>query len=109
VTEIEEELPICVNPPHPGEILREEYLDPLCITACRLAKDTGMTQTRVSGILAGKRAITVDTALRLGRYFGTSPRFWLNLQPDYETDLVRQEHGEQIAGIVPFRRVDAAA
>ncbi len=65
---------------HPGEILKLDFLEPLNITPYRLSKDLSVAQTRIGEILAGKRSITADTALRLSRYFGNSPQFWLNLQ-----------------------------
>ena len=68
----------------PGEILGEEFLQPMNISAYRLAKDTGMPATRVSQILKGKRRITADTALRLSRYFGNSADFWLGIQDEYD-------------------------
>ena len=71
---------------HPGEVLREEFLEPLNITPYRLAKDIGVQQTRIEQILDGKRSITVDTAIRLGRYFHVSPQFWLNLQQMYDLE-----------------------
>lgn len=71
---------------HPGEILLEEFLKPMNITAYRLSKDIGIPQTRTSSILKGERAITADTALRLSMYFGTSPKFWLGLQDDYDLE-----------------------
>jgi len=71
---------------HPGEILNEEFLIPLGITAYRLAKETFIPQTRVSEILKGNRRITADTALRLSRFFGNSPRFWLGLQNDFDLE-----------------------
>jgi addiction module HigA family antidote len=71
---------------HPGEVLREEFLNELQISAYRLAKDTGIPQTRISEILKGARRITADTALRLSRYFGNSPKFWLGLQDDYDLE-----------------------
>ncbi len=77
------------EPIPPGEILREEFLEPLGITPYRLAQAIHVQQTRVGEILAGRRAITADTALRLARYFGTSPQLWLNLQAHH--DLVRAE------------------
>ena len=72
----------------PGEILNEEFLKPMGISSYRLAKDTGMPATRISQILRGKRRITADTALRLSRYFGNSPDFWLGIQDEYD---LRQE------------------
>jgi addiction module HigA family antidote len=71
---------------HPGEILKEEFLLPMDITAYKLAKETGIPQTRVSGILHEKRRITVDTAIRFSRFFGTSSKFWLGLQEDYDLE-----------------------
>jgi len=71
---------------HPGEILLEEFLNPLEITAYRLSKDLGIPQTRISQIIKGKRRITADTALRLSKYFGTSVKFWLGLQNDYDVE-----------------------
>lgn len=71
---------------HPGEILLEEFLIPMNISAYKLSKDIGIPQTRTSAILKGKRAITADTALRLSLYFGTSPKFWLGLQDDYDLE-----------------------
>jgi len=71
---------------HPGEVLLEEFLLPLNVTAYRLAKDTSIPQTRVSEIIKGNRRITADTALRLSKYFGTTPKFWLGLQDDYDLE-----------------------
>ena len=83
---------------HPGEILQEEFLTPLNITAYRLAKDIRIPQTRVAAILKGNRRITADTALRLCIYFGTSPKFWLGLQDDYDVEEERiQKHKELLA------------
>jgi len=92
---------------HPGEILLEEFLTPLSISAYRLSKDIGIPQTRISEIIKGKRRITADTAVRLSRYFGNSAKFWLGLQDDYdieaeetqkktELNSIRQ-HGEHAA------------
>jgi len=71
---------------HPGEILLEEFLKPMNITAYKLSKDIGIPQTRTSAILKGGRDITADTALRLSLYFGNSPRFWLGLQDDFNLE-----------------------
>jgi addiction module HigA family antidote len=75
---------------HPGEILLEEFLIPLEITAYRLSKDTEIPQTRISQIIKGKRRITADTALRLSSYFGNSAKFWLGLQDDYDIEEERE-------------------
>ncbi|MBX9851583.1 MAG: HigA family addiction module antidote protein [Cytophagaceae bacterium] len=71
---------------HPGEILSQEFLKPLVISAYRLSKDIAIPQTRISEIIKGNRRITADTALRLSKYFGTSPKFWLGLQDDYDIE-----------------------
>lgn len=71
---------------HPGEVLKEEFLDELGISAYRLAKATGIPQTRISEIVKGTRRITADTALRLSRYFGNTPKFWLGLQDDFDIE-----------------------
>ena len=75
---------------HPGEILREEFLKPMDISAYRLSKEIGIPQTRISQIIKGKRRITADTALRLSAFFGNTPKFWLGLQDDY--DLEEESH-----------------
>lgn len=88
--------------PHPGEILKEEFLTPMNITAYRLAKAIGVPQTRISGILAGERGITADTGLRLARFFGTSDEFWVRLQLDHDTASVRDRIGAQLDQIQPW-------
>lgn len=75
-------------PVHPGEILDEEFLKPMGLSQTRLALDTGMPQSRIQGIIAGKRGISADTAVRLAAYFGNSAEFWLNCQTSYELDMV---------------------
>ncbi len=86
----------CGTFPHPGDILREEFLKEMEVTQYRLAKDTGIPHSRVTAIIHGKRAISPDTALRLARYFGTSAEFWLGLQKEYELRKARVEVGQQI-------------
>ena len=71
---------------HPGEVLEEEFLKPLSLSAYRLAKETKIPQTRISEIIKKRRRITADTALRLSKFFGTSPQFWLGLQNDYDLE-----------------------
>ncbi|MBM3131739.1 MAG: HigA family addiction module antidote protein [Chloroflexi bacterium] len=78
-------------PIYPGEILKEEFLDPMGITPYRLAKDIGVPQIHISQILHGKRSITPITAIRLGLYFGNSPQFWMNLQTDYELEILEDK------------------
>lgn len=87
-------------PIHPGEILADE-LDELGVSPTALARAIHVPPNRVSQIIAGKRAITADTALRLGRWFGTGPRIWLNLQQAYELDLAQQEVGREVERIEP--------
>lgn len=78
-------------PVHPGEILREEFLKPLGISAYALAKRMRVPQTRLTAILAGRRGVTADTALRLGAVFGTSPEFWLGLQAAHDLEVERRK------------------
>jgi addiction module HigA family antidote len=84
---------------HPGEILLEEFLKPLNISAYKLSKDLGIPQTRTSEIIRGKRSITADTAIRLSYYFGNSAKFWLGLQNDFDLE----EEKKQKAG--DFKRI----
>ena len=79
---------------HPGEILQLDFLETMAITAYRLSKDIGVTQARIGEILAGKRSITADTALRLSHYFGNSAEFWLNLQIQYELRQAKLENAD---------------
>jgi len=76
-----------LRPIHPGEVLLEEFLKPMNLSQNRLALDIGVPARRINEIVLGKRRVTVDTALRLARYFGTSPQFWLGLQMDYDLDV----------------------
>lgn len=88
--------------PHPGEILSEEFLLPMGITAYRLAKDIGVPQMRISEVIAGKRAITVDTGLRLSRYFGLSDGFWTGLQLDHDAASAKEAQADVLAKIKPL-------
>ena len=83
-------------PIHPGEILLEEFLNPMEISQYRLAKDIKVDPRRINEIVHGKRSITADTAFRLGRYFGMSPQFWLNLQSHYDLEVLDMESGDEI-------------
>ena len=90
-------MPVAIMPPvHPGEILLEEFLEPLGLSQYRLAKDVSVPPRRVNEIVHGKRAISADTALRLARYFGTTDRFWLNLQTRYALELEKDRLGERL-------------
>jgi len=88
-----------LNNIHPGEVLQEEFLAPMGISAYRLSKDIGIPQTRVSQILKGNRRITADTALRLSKYFGTSAKFWLGLQDDFDLEEEGQAKKEELKAI----------
>jgi addiction module HigA family antidote len=83
-------------PVHPGEVLLEEFLKPMELSQNRLAIDMGVPSRRVNEIVLGKRRITADTALRLARYFGMSPQFWLGLQMDYDLDIEEDKLGERL-------------
>jgi len=83
-------------PIHPGEILREEFLTPLDISQYRLAKEMSVPPRRINEIVRGTRAITADTALRLARYFGTSERFWLNLQARHDLEVEKDRLGSRL-------------
>jgi addiction module HigA family antidote len=87
-------------PVHPGETLREDFLKPLGLTVNRLATELFVAATRINDIARGRRAITADTALRLARYFGTTPQFWMNLQSNYDLELAEDQRGQEIAGRV---------
>lgn len=84
------------DPITPGEILLTEFLEPLGITQYRLAQATGLPQTRISEIVRGKRAITTDTALRLSKALGVDDRFWINIQTDYDLEVERDRHGDDL-------------
>jgi len=89
-------------PIHPGEILLLEYLEPMSVTQHRVAMAIGVPPRRINEIVHGKRGITADTALRLARYFGTSERFWLNLQSRYELELGRDRLAATLDQIEPL-------
>jgi addiction module HigA family antidote len=97
-----------LNNIHPGEILLEEFLIPLEISAYRLAKDTFIPQTRISEIIKGKRRITADTALRFAKYFGTSPKFWLSLQDDFDLEEEAFQKSNELSNIIPSTKGSAA-
>ncbi|MEW6113332.1 MAG: HigA family addiction module antitoxin [Thermodesulfobacteriota bacterium] len=87
---------IIYPPIHPGEILLEEFMEPLGLTQNQLARDLGVDPGRINRIVTGKCRITADTALRLARYFGTTPQLWLNLQTKYDLELAMDEKAEEI-------------
>lgn len=91
-----------LNNIHPGEVLQEEFLLPLNISAYRLAKDIAIPQTRLSQILKGNRRITADTALRLSQYFGNTAKFWLGLQDDYDIEEQKRLKEKELVSIKRF-------
>jgi addiction module HigA family antidote len=91
-------------PVHPGEILFEEFLKPLAISQYRLAKDIHVTPIRISQIIRGKRSITADTALRLGKYFNMTPQFWLNMQDRYDLETAQDQLDNELSSIPVFKQ-----
>jgi antitoxin HigA-1 len=92
-----------LQPVHPGEVLLEEFLKPMQLSQNRLALDIGVHPQRINEIVLGKRSITAATALRLARYFGTSPQFWLGSQADYDLDVAMDVLGERLEREVKAR------
>jgi addiction module HigA family antidote len=92
-----------LNNIHPGEVLKAEFLDPMGLTAYKLAKAIFIPQNRLSEIIHGKRSISVDTALRFSKFFGTSPKFWLGLQMDYDLEEKKLETSAEIQEIKAFQ------
>ena len=92
-----------IEPIHPGEVLMEDFIEGFGITQNKLAVSIGVPPRRINEIVHGKRAITADTALRLGRYFGVEPQFWLNLQSRYELELAEERVADQVAEIKPLQ------
>lgn len=97
-------MPTRKHPPiHPGEVLQEEFLLPLELSQYRLAKDVSVPPRRINEIVRGQRSVSADTALRLARYFGTSERFWLNLQTQYDLECERDRLGKRLEREVVVR------
>lgn len=92
-----------IAPVHPGEVLLEEFLEPLGVTQHRLAVSIGVPPRRINEIVHGKRRITADTALRLARYFGTTDRFWLNLQTRFDLEVQKDRLGDTLTAISPLK------
>lgn len=99
---------IKLPPIHPGEILNEEFLEPMGISQYRLAKDISVPPRRINEIVHGKRAITADTALRLGRFFNMSPQFWLNLQTRYDLEVTEDQLDNRLENEVHALKVQNA-
>lgn len=98
-----------MRPVHPGEVLREDYMEPLGLSSNGLARELGVTAARVNEIVRERRGVTADTALRLARYFGTDPLSWLNLQSAYDLRVAELEAGDAIAEEVSPRAISARA
>ena len=96
-----------LNPIHPGEVLLEEFLKPMNLSQNRLAIDIGLDARRINEIVQGARSVTADTALRLARYFGVSPQFWLGLQAEYDLDVTLDALGNRLEREVRPRPVAA--
>lgn len=88
-----------ISPIFPGEILQEDFLTPMNISAYKLAKETFLDQTRISEIIRGKRSITIDTALRFSKFFGNSPEFWINIQTQYDMEIKQRELEDELQKI----------
>ena len=97
-----------VGPIHPGEVLMEDFIEGFGITQHKLAVAIGVPPRRINEIVHGKRGITADTAMRLSRYFGTTPVFWMTLQMRYELDRAADALGDTLSGIVPLTTVEVA-
>ncbi|MEK6681316.1 MAG: HigA family addiction module antitoxin, partial [Nitrospirota bacterium] len=87
---------------HPGEVLKEEFLEPMGISVYRLSKETGLSQTRISQIVKGERSITAETALKLGKFFDVPPEFWMNLQALYDIEEAQKRYKKDIESIHTF-------
>lgn len=94
-----------LNNVHPGEILKDEFLEPLKISAYRLSKELSISQTSISAIIKGNKRITADTALRLSKFFGNSAKFWLGLQDDFDIENLNETKGEDFEAINKYSYV----
>ena len=98
-----------LHPVHPGEVLLEEFIKPLNLSQNRVAIEIGVDARRINEIVLGTRSVTADTALRLARYFGVSPQFWLGLQAEYDLDITQDMLGDRLEREVRPRRISTAA
>jgi addiction module HigA family antidote len=96
-----------LRPVHPGDVLKRDFLEPLGLSAYRLARELKVTPVRINDIVRRRRAVTADTALRLGAYFGTSPQFWLNLQSSHDLEVAGRKASRVLSGI--RSRADSSA
>jgi antitoxin HigA-1 len=98
-----------LHPVHPGEVLLEEFIKPLNLSQNRVAIEIGVDARRINEIVLGTRSVTADTALRLARYFGVSPQFWLGLQAEYDLDIAQDKLGDRLEREVRSRPMSTAA
>jgi addiction module HigA family antidote len=95
---------------HPGEILKEEFLEPMGISVYRLSKETGLSQTRLGQLIKGKRNMSAETAVKLGKFFGVAPEFWMNLQSLFDIEEARKQYEKDLDSIHTFDELkDAVA
>lgn len=94
---------------HPGEVLLEEFLVPMGISAYRIAKETGLSPTRLGQIIKGNRGITAETAVKIGRYLNTGPEFWMNLQSLYDIEEAQRQYAKEVKAIHPYSQPERTA
>lgn len=94
---------------HPGEVLKEEFLEPMEISVYRLSKETGLSETRLSQIIKGNRSITAETAVKLGKFFGVPAEFWMNLQVLYDIEDAQKQYKKELESIHSFQELKHAA
>jgi addiction module HigA family antidote len=94
---------------HPGEVLQEEFLVPMGISVYRLAKETGLSPTRLGQIIRGNRGISAETAIKIGFFLNTGPEFWMNLQSLYDIEEAERRYGKEVKAIHPYSQTDRAA
>lgn len=94
---------------HPGEVLKEEFLEPIGISVYRLSKDTGLSQTRLSQIIKEKRSITAETAVKLGKFFAVPAEFWMNLQTLYDIEEAQKQYKKELKSIHSIKELEQVA
>ena len=94
---------------HPGEVLQEEFLGPMGISVYRIAKETGLSPTRLGQIIKGSRGITAETAIKIGRFLNTGPEFWMNLQSLYDIEEAKRRYIKEVKAIHPYAQTDRTA
>ena len=94
---------------HPGEVLQEEFLGPMGLSVYRIAKETGLSPTRLGQIIKGNRGITAETAIKIGRFLNTGPEFWMNLQSLYDIEEAKRRYIREVKAIHPYAQTDRTA